>query len=219
MSTSFKLTVGKREIFGKQDIKRMRKEDKIPGVYYSHDSKESIPFFITTQDLHEAFKSGSMIYQVSVGGKLRNVLLKEIQYHPVSDKILHIDLFGVKMDEMIDIKVPLHLVGECIGEKTDGGNLSQALMELDIKCMANAIPSVIEVDVTELKMNESIHAGVVQLPEGVELGIGEDVVIASVGHGISDKDLETATEEDEDLSFEDTEGTDSEDGTEESTEA
>ena len=112
MAKEYKLEVEKRESTRKSDLKQYRKEGKIPGVYYSTDSKKSTPFYIIYTDLISAFKSGSHLYEVNVGGKTRNVIFKEVQYHPVTDEILHIDLYGVKMDEKITVKVSINLTGD-----------------------------------------------------------------------------------------------------------
>ena len=71
MADAFKIEVHKRDEMGSRDVKGLRKEGKIPGVYYSTDSKNSIPFYIIDSDLTQAFRSGAHLYQVSVGGKLR----------------------------------------------------------------------------------------------------------------------------------------------------
>ena len=96
MSKEFNLVVDKRELVSKGERKRILKEGKkIPGVYYSHDSKESIPFYIEKSELVKAQRAESQIFDITVGGKKRNVLFKSVQYHPVTDQILHVDLYGI----------------------------------------------------------------------------------------------------------------------------
>ena len=115
MATEYKLEVQKREQYGKKASKNLRKSGVIPGIYYSSDSKESISFAIEKAELRNATKSGARLYSVNVGGKARTVLFKNVQYHPVTDEILHIDLYGVKMDEAITVKTSIQLVGDSIG--------------------------------------------------------------------------------------------------------
>ena len=88
MADAYKIKVHKRDEMGSRDVRNLRKEGKIPGVYYSSDSKKSIPFYMVDSDLISAFKSGAHLYQVSIGGKLRNGIFKEVQYHPVTDDII-----------------------------------------------------------------------------------------------------------------------------------
>ena len=97
MADAFKIEVHKRDEMGSRYVKSLRKEGKIPGIYYSADSKSSTPFYILDSDLTLAFRSGAHLYQVSVGGKLKNVIFKEVQYHPVTDDIIHIDIYGVSL--------------------------------------------------------------------------------------------------------------------------
>jgi len=203
MADAYKIEVHKRDEMKSRDVRNLRKEGKIPGVYYSSDSKSSLPFYMIDSELLSAFKSGAHLYQVSVGGKLRNVIFKEVQYHPVTDAILHIDLYGVSLKEKIDIKVPLHIVGTAKGVSVDGGHLTQSLNDIEIKCLPTKIPEFIEVDVTEIGINESLYVKDVTAPKDVEITSSEDLVVVSITHGISDSDLETEVVEDDEFTFDD----------------
>ena len=198
----YKIEVQKREISNKKsDIKTLRHSGKIPGIYYSHDSQSSISFVIDQKILREALKSTAQVYKISVGGKDRDVIMKSIQYHPISEAILHIDLYGVKMDEKIQIKVPLILLGDPVGVTQEGGNLMQAVLEIDIVCLPAQIPEKIELNIEELHIGESIHAGSVNLPENIDLGMAEETVVASVNYEMKEEELETAISEDDDVTF------------------
>ena len=108
-----KIEVNKRELSNKKSfVKSLRNKDEIPGIYYSHDSKASISFSVSKKVMHEALKAEAQVYQVSVGSKARDVIIKSIQYHPISDEMLHIDLYGVRMDQEVTVKVPIELVGQ-----------------------------------------------------------------------------------------------------------
>jgi large subunit ribosomal protein L25 len=202
MTTEYKIEVHRRELLGKQDVKKLRAEGKIPGIYYSQASNKSIPFYMEKKELHNAFKSDAHLYKVKVGGKLRTVIFKDIQYHPVTEEILHIDLYGVDMAETIDIKVPIHLNGIPKGVSVDGGHLTQQLMELDIRCLPSDIPDSIELDVTELRKGDSLHVGDLDIPENLECLTNDEVTVVSIIHGVRLEDLETAEEETEDITFE-----------------
>jgi len=202
MTSEYKLEVFKREELGKQDVRKLRQKDMVPGIYYSHGSRKSIPFMIDRKELSRAVKSGAHLYKVSVGGKLRNVIFKEIQYHPVTDEVIHLDLYGVRMDETVDIKVPLHLVGTPEGVSIDGGHLTQQLVELDVRCLPDAIPDFIEVDVTKLRKGESLHVESIEFPENVECLTPGEVVFVSIVHGVRAEDIVLQAEEAEDITFE-----------------
>ena len=143
----YKIEVEKRELSSKKSfVKELRSNGHIPGVYYSHDSKESIPFMVTLKNLREALKSNSQVYKINVGGKSRDVIMKTIQYHPITEQIIHIDLYGVKMDAKVTVKIPIMFTGQSIGVK-EGGVLNQSMTELDVACLPANIPQEIEVDI------------------------------------------------------------------------
>jgi large subunit ribosomal protein L25 len=214
----FKLEINKREGSGKKASKQIRREGGIPGVYYSHDSKESISFSMDQKELFEAKKSGAHIFNISVGTKKRNVIFKSVQYHPVTDDILHIDLYGVKMDEKITIKVSIHLTGDAIGVKEEGGVLNSPTSEIEISCFPMDIIGTIDVDVSKLSIGNSMQAVDIQLDDKHTLISSSDTVIASVTHAMREE--ETAVEEDSDTFMDDESGEASSDSdSEESTES
>ena len=133
----YKIEVKKREISSKKSfVKELRNNGDIPGVYYSHDSKESLPFAVSEAVLNEALKSDSQVYKINVGSKARDVIIKSVQYHPISEKMIHIDLYGVKMDTMITLKVPILFTGQSVGIK-EGGVLNQNLSALNFLYINN----------------------------------------------------------------------------------
>ena len=210
MVKEYKIEIEKRESGVK--IKHLRANDLIPGVYYSHDSKESILFQMNLSELRNAIKSGAAIFQVSVGGKLRNVIFKSVQYHPVTDSVQHIDLYSVDMNVAINIKVPLVIIGECVGVKEDGGVINTPLTELEISCLPSNIPQSIEVDITDLHLGDSIQAENLELTDGLELVTSEDSTIVSVTHAA----VEVEPEVDEDELEEGMEGEEAAEGSDES---
>ena len=200
----FKLNVNKREGSGKKASKQLRREGGIPGVYYSHDSKESISFSIDPKELFEAQKSGAHIFNISVGTKKRNVIFKSVQYHPVTDDILHIDLYGVKMDEKITVKVSIHLTGDATGVKDEGGVLNSPTSEIEISCFPMDIIGAIDVDVSELSIGDSMQVIDIKLDDEHTLMSSPDVVVASVTHAMREEEP-VVEEEGEDI-FMDEEG-------------
>ena len=213
MAKEYKIEIEKRT--PGDNLKHLRSENIIPGVYYSHDSKESILFQMNLSELRNAIKSGAAIFQVSVGGKLRNVIFKSVQYHPVKEIVQHIDLYGVDMNVAINIKVPLEIIGECVGVKEDGGVINIPLTEIEISCLPSDIPQSIEVDITELHLGDSIQAENLQLEEGLTLVTSPDATIASVTHAA----IEVEPEVDEDELGEGVEGEEGAEGSEEQSES
>jgi len=209
MANEHKIEINKRQETSKKELKKMRKDGNIPGIYYSGGSNESIPIIIAKHDFNLALKSGARIFNIAVGDKKQNVLFKSVQYHPVTDEIIHIDLYGVRMDQAINIKVLIELIGDSIGVKDEGGILNQPLNELEIQCLPGDIPDLIELDISELAMGNSLNASDIKLDDKFSLVTPEDSVIVSVTQPMKEVDPIIETDEDEEF----IEGEDGEDST------
>ena len=210
MANEHKIEINKRQETSKKELKKMRKDGNIPGIYYSGGSNESIPIIIAKHDFNLALKSGARIFNIAVGDKKQNVLFKSVQYHPVTDEIIHIDLYGVRMDQAINIKVLIELIGDAIGVKDEGGILNQPLNELEIQCLPGDIPDLIELDISELAMGNSLNASDIKLDDKFSLVTPEDSVIVSVTQPMKEVDPIIETDEDEEF-IEGEEGEDSTD--------
>ena len=204
MATEHKIDINKRDNIGKKAIKQLRKDGNIPGVYYSPSSKESALIFITQGEYHEAVKSGARIFNITVSGKKQTVLFKSIQYHPVTEQVLHIDLYGIKMDKPVNIKISVQLSGNPLGVMEEGGVLNQATNEIEIQCLPADIPDFVETDISKLNLGDSITVGSIDLDEKITLVTPDDTVLASVTHAM--KEIEPVVEVDEDELFLDEEG-------------
>ena len=191
------IDVNKRDLGNKNSRKNMRMNKQIPGIYYSHDSKESIPFFMLESEFKKAKSSGAQIFAINVGSKKRNVLFKSIQYHPVTDQVMHVDLYGIKMDQVVSVNVSVNLIGEAKGVSMDGGILVQGLNEIEIDCLPMDIPDVINVDVSELALGDSFRVENLDLDEKLIIKTDENQVLASVTHAMKEEEAPVATEETE----------------------
>ena len=212
MSNEYKIDVNKRENTGKRSVKDLRKEGNIPGIYYSPTSQSSTPIFISGKDYQQALKSGARIFNISVGGKKQNVLFKSVQYHPVTEEVLHLDLYGINMNKPININIPLKLVGNPIGVVEEGGVLNQVANEVEIQCLPADIPEFIEVDISNLNLGNSMNIENIELTDNITLVTSGDNVLASVTHAM--QEIEPVVEEDEDEAFLDEDGEAGSDATE-----
>ena len=204
MAKQYKLTVEKRENVGKLGSKTLRSSKKIPGVYYSYDSS-NILFQIDESEIRNAIQSQANIFTVQVGGKEQNVIFKSVQYHPVTEKIIHIDLYGVDMSKVISIKIPILFTGTAIGVQSQGGVLITSLNEIEISCLPSDIPDNIEIDISDLELGTNIQVGEIELDEKFTLVTPSDSAIVSVTH---------AAKEEEPEILEDEEGLEGEEGVE-----
>ena len=211
MSNEIILNVNKREVVNKGQRKRLRKEGKIPGIYYSHNSRESIPFYIEINELIRAQKSEERIFDINVGSKKRSVLFKSVQYHPVTDEIIHIDLYGIKMDQTVTVNVNLELTGTAKGV-TEGGIVVQTLNELEIECLPMDIPKVIQLDVSELEIGQNLKVENIILDEKITAISKVEQIVVSVTQAMKEEELIPEVEEDELLEGEEGETPEGEEG-------
>lgn len=207
MANEYNLDVNKRDTQGKSDLKQMRRENKIPGVYYSHDSKQSISLYINTLDLTNAQKSNARIFTINVGGKKRNVLFKSVQYHPVTDQILHIDLYGIKMDQLVSVNVAIELIGNAKGVIEEGGILTQGANEVEIECLPGNIPDNITIEISHLALGDVFRVEDLEKNDDFSIKTSPDQILASITQAM--KEEEVVVEE------EIVEGTDDSDASEE----
>ena len=199
MANEHKIDINKRELSGKQGIKQIRREGNIPGVYYSPNSESSIPIVISKAELNAAIKSGARIFNISVGDKKQNVLFKSVQYHPVTEQILHVDLYGIRMDRPVNIKVAVSLIGDPIGVIEGGGVLNQAASEIEVICLPGDIPEFFEADISNLNLGESLNAGSIELSDKYTLVTPEDAALASVTMPMKESEPEAVEEGDEEF--------------------
>ena len=204
MANEHKIEINKRDDCTPQGLKQLRRDGNIPGIYYSSTSKNSLPIFITQDDYHTAIKSGARIFNILVNNNKQNVLFKSVQYHPVTEAVMHVDLYGVRMDQAITIKVSLLLTGNAIGVKDEGGILNQPLNEIEIQCLPADIPDSFELDISDLSIGDSLSASDIELDEKFTLITGEDSVAVSVTQPM--KEIEPEVEIDEDELFLDEDG-------------
>lgn len=150
------LNVEVRNETGKQIAKRIRRDGKVPGIYYIH-GENPISFSVDAKELRTALTHKSSILDVNLGqAEPAKCIIREVQWHPVSGVPLHVDLMGVRLTEEVTVEVPILLVGSAAGAR-DGGTLQQILRTLEIKCLPLDIPETINVDVSNLNIHDAIY--------------------------------------------------------------
>ena len=214
MATSYyKLDIETRESVGKKSTKAIRRDGKIPStLYFKGDEPESIT--IDKIKLYQALKSDQRVYEVELGGESQYVMVKAVQYHPITDEIIHLDFMRVRRSEKMTISVPLILVGKPIGV-VEGGILSQALNQIEISCFPTNVPEQIKVNIDKMELNSSISVADVSIDdEEVEILSSAEINVATitapsveVEETVSDDD--TVIDEDKDESSEDQKSEDS----------
>jgi large subunit ribosomal protein L25 len=173
MKTSFELDAEFRENQGKGASRRLRREGKVPAILYGgHNEPRTLS--LSHQKLlilldNERFYS--TILNLKVGEETQAAVLKDVQRHPFKNAIVHIDFQRVEENQKIRISIPLHFKGEAVspGVKAQGGLVSHMRTEVEVTCLPKDLPEFIEVDISGLALNESIHLSQLKIPEGVHL--------------------------------------------------
>lgn len=176
----FKLAAARREKVGKGTARKLRRSGNIPGIVYG-PGKEPTPVYTAEREFLKVFEGAGHTHLVDLdlAGDTRTVLIKEVERHPIRNNVLHVDFHEVRMDRVIHTSVPVVLVGE-ESRESDGGIVTQMLTELEVKSLPVSIPDHIEVDISKMKVGESIHVGDLKLPEGVETEEDPEEIVVSV---------------------------------------
>lgn len=180
---SVSLTAFPRELRKRNGSKKVRTAGRIPAVIYGrHNTPQNLE--IGSRDMenlvHGAASENVLVDLTVEGGKgARMALVKDIQHHPLSGKMLHVDMQEVVENEKVTIMVPIETTGEAAGVKTGGGVLEHVLFKVKVKATPRDLPEVINLDVTNLEIGQSIHIGEIPPIQGVEiLGHKESPVVA-----------------------------------------
>jgi large subunit ribosomal protein L25 len=168
------LTIGNRAGTGKQAAKRLRREGRVPGIIYGGPAPEPVTVDprAVLRIIHGHEGTTQLLTLKADGdghGATRMAVIRELQFDPVSEELLHVDLQEVSADRAITVRVAVHPVGEAVGVKDQKGILSLVLHELNISCLPGQIPERIDADVTALHIGEVLTVGDLRVPEGVRI--------------------------------------------------
>ena len=222
MSEQVNLNAVGRETEGKYSSRQLRRNGSVPAIIYGGD-KDPLRISILEKDITKASEVpgfATQILNINLSGDEQNVIVKEIQRHPATQRVLHADLLRVNPDTKISLSVPVRFINEeiCIGVKMHGGAISRLINNIDINCLASNLPEYLEVDVAELDVGDSVFLSSLNLPEGVEipsLALGEDrdqAVVSITEAKVLDIEPEIVESEGEDdAASDDSDGSDSSD--------
>jgi len=197
----FKVKAEKREIFGKNASRRLRREGLIPAILYGTQDL-NVPLTLRKKDLFMILRSeagANTIFQVSYNSEERNVMIKELQKDPVSDEILHADFVNVIMDKVIRVSVPIVLIGEAVGVKTEGGFVDFITREVEVECLPKDLPEHIEIDISNLHLRQSFKAGDITLQEDIKFLSDPDAIMVLIEVPAKEEEIEVEEEEEEEV--------------------
>jgi large subunit ribosomal protein L25 len=193
---SVSLTAFPRELNKRLGVKKVRANGRIPAVIYGrHNKPQNLE--VATKDLEQVIHSAHseiLLVNLAVEKASRLALVRDVQHHPLTGKMLHIDFQEVAENEKVTAMVPVETVGEAVGVKTGGGVLEHVLFKVKVKATPQSLPEVINVDVSDLQIGQSIHIGGIQVPEGVEIIGKKETPVVSVAAPLTEAQETAATE-------------------------
>ncbi len=145
---------------GKRAAKDVRQSGRIPGVYYRKGS-DPISISSDTRSIRPiVYTKDVRIVKLNIEGtgESYDCVLKDVTFDPVTDRITHFDLHGFSDDTLMNFEVPVRLVGTAVGAR-DGGVIQHIVHKVDVRCLPKDLPSHIDIDITNMKINQSIHLG------------------------------------------------------------
>ncbi len=186
-----KFEVSYRNTFGKGPARRMRKQGLAPGIVYGRGFDNAVPIAVEPLTLIKALhgpKHMNTVLQLTLKDVPEGVktetyaMVREHAFEPVSRDLVHVDFVAVDEEHPVRVKVPLKLTGRCVGIQL-GGKLRAPFRELPLECFPQDIPEEIELDITNLNVNEQIAVGGVKLPENTRITLPERMMVVSIKAG------------------------------------
>lgn len=178
------VTGKKRDILGKKSAKHLRKEGLIPCNLYGEAKDENgapkaLAFTCPMNELRKiVYTPHIYVINLNIDGEAHTAILKELQFHPVTDALLHVDFYEVNDQKPITIGIPVKLTGLAQGVR-DGGRMNLSIRKINVTAKYQDIPEHLDIDVTSLKIGKSIKVGDLHF-EGLELATGKEVVVCSI---------------------------------------
>ena len=194
----FALNGQKRETVGKKASKLLRKEGLIPCNLYGESVVDGKPvamsFAIPMAELRKVIYTPTVyVVNLNIDGESHKAVIKELQFHPVTDAVLHVDFYEVSETKPITIGIPVKLNGLAQGVR-DGGKLNLSIRKIDVKAPYKQIPEILDIDVTNLGLGKAIKVGDLHY-EGLELATPAQVVVCSVKETRASRSAAAAAEE------------------------
>ena len=193
---SVSLNAFPRELSKRLGVKKVRTNGRIPAIIYGrHNKPQNLE--VASKELEQVIHTAHseiLLVNLAVDKNNRLALVREIQHHPLSGKMLHVDFQEVAENEKVTAMVPVETTGEAEGVKTGGGVLEHVLFKVKVRATPQHLPDVITVDVTKLVIGQSIHIGDIQPGEGVEIIGKKETPVVSVAAPLTEAQEAAATE-------------------------
>ncbi len=196
---SFKIKGEKRNVFGKNASRRLRRSGMIPVILYGAKD-DNVSLALEKKDLFQVLKAETgenTVFEVSFNSETRNAMIKELQRNPVTDEIIHADLVQIAMDKVVQVSVPVSAVGEAVGVKAEGGFVDFITREIEIECLPKDIPEHIEIDISGLHLRQSFKVSDVVVPSEITLISDPETILVHIEIPTLEEEIEEEEEEEE----------------------
>lgn len=165
-----------REGLGKEANKKLRRLGLVPAVFYQKQKAQALQ--VNAREFSSVLRAGEQLIDLLIDGKKKKALIKDIQYHPVSEAYVHIDFQGVSMSEIVQVSIALNFIGTSAGVR-EGGQLEVNVHEIEIKCKASEIPQKLDVNIEALNIGDNLHISDLDFGE-IEIASSPELLVASV---------------------------------------
>jgi len=193
MDKTLLLKAETREHTGSKHAAKLRAKGRIPAVVYGH-KKEPEAISVDEHDFVEGLHHGHRLMDIQVGKKKEKMIVKDVQYDYLGRNIIHIDLMRVDLKETVRVTVPIELKGAAAGTH-EGGIIEEHADKLEIECLVSDMPEAISVSVKDIHVGDALHAGDVELPDGVKLASPPDTLLVTCHMVAAAKTTEELEEE------------------------
>lgn len=194
---SISIKAERREVFGKNVSRRLRRTGMIPAILYGAN-EANVPLTLNKKDVFMILRSETgenTIFQVSFDSETKNAMIKDLQMDPVTDEILHADLVQIAMDKVIRVSIPVITVGDAVGVKTEGGFVDFVTREIEVECLPKDIPEHIEIEISDLHLRQSRKVEDIVVPDEIKILTEPDVVVVHIEVPAKEEEIEVPEEE------------------------
>jgi large subunit ribosomal protein L25 len=189
------LSAEPRTAIGKAAVGRLRRRGLVPAILYGAGNAP-VPLAVAPTEVQRALRAhaaGGVLVGLRLPGEAeaRPAVVRDLQFHPVRDSLIHIDFQAVRMDEEITVEVPIHMVGEAAGVRDQNGVLAILMRTVEVSCLPSLIPERIDVDVSALRIHDVATIAELRLPEGVRVTMPSTQPVVTVAPPMAEEAVAT----------------------------
>jgi large subunit ribosomal protein L25 len=182
-----------REQTGSKTVQKIRRSGRIPAIIYGH-KQEPVAISLDAHNFAEGLHHGHRLMDIQIGKEKEKAIVKDLQYDHLGRNIIHVDLMRVDATETVRVMVPIELKGIAVGTH-EGGIIEEHVDHLEIECKVVDIPEIIVVSVKDVHIGSALHAGEIELPDGIKLTSSPDTLLVTCHTVAAAKTTEELEEE------------------------